>query len=287
MSSLKKVLTCITIISIIFQYTTIGVNAQSKSDFELKRKFNEVKKNYKNKRASTTNLTKEDIKYLKKEGVDRDFFQFFETFSSIDYIQYFNNEIGSVVVNTELGIPILIQYSKDIITLSFEDIQYSISTEYDGYNSNIILYFENKQMYLYKETFIGFEESSTNSEIFRTSKASSYWLSEGPGIKSSTTAFVTVLATIITIGGYLAEIKFPLIGKVVAKVSFGLAVGSVFRKTYYTIKYQSKRSDCTTYIKQRTNYYEYSNYTTLKSTLYTTFHSVNPTYVGGRCALYN
>lgn len=108
------------------------------------------------------------------------------------------------------------------------------------------------------------------------------WILMGSNLKKTNKAWVTVLSIISTVtgGGSLIKASHPIL----SVFSF---VGDQLFVTLYIKFSQSYRSDCTSYIKEIDDYYQYSNYTgSIKSkTIY--FYSVRPDYAGQNCMAYN
>ena len=151
-------------------------------------------------------------------------------------------------------------------------------------NGNYLLLSENGE----KLTFI---ESSSLPEFAPKSliQPRASWILLGNNMHKTNKAWVTVLSIISTVvgGGSLIKGAHPIIGTISFITSLIATVGDQIFVTLYIVFSQSYRSDCTSYIKEVDDYYQYSNYTGyLKSqTIY--FHSERPDYAGQNCLAYN
>lgn len=151
-------------------------------------------------------------------------------------------------------------------------------------NGNYFLLSENGK----KLTFI---ESSPIPEFIQEGfiQPRASWILLGNNMHKTNKAWVTVLSIISTVagGGSLIKGAHPIIGTISFVTGLVATVGDQIFVTLYIVFSQSYRSDCTSYIKEVDDYYQYSNYTGyLKSqTIY--FHSERPDYAGQNCLAYN
>lgn len=102
----------------------------------------------------------------------------------------------------------------------------------------------------YSNPEIGHSPNSTNAT----------WVNISSGLRKTSTDYLQVLSVINAAVG-LFSVAHPVLGAINAVLGAGVTVGSVVAKTYYISYSQYYRSDCTTYIKEVQDWYEYSNYT--------------------------
>ena len=291
----KKVvskLSIIVLISLICISTlSLNVNAISTSE-DLQDTYantyaNYVLQNSKKRAAVASSLTDGDYQRLEEKNVDPVFYDFFMLFKDTDFSDLYNCESGKISLNEKLNTPVLFLAVDDTrIMVQISDQKYYITTETDGLNKNVTLSTKDgKSTDLYYEHHNLDSEYSDIPDAFKMARAS--WLSESGGIKGKTGGWLTVLSIVVSAGGWVATLTGNFVGGVIAQtVSSALLVGELVHCTYYTITYQSRRSDCQTYIRERKVFYQYSNYTNYLKTTYSYFHSVNPEYVGGACVGY-
>lgn len=236
------------------------------------------------------NLSQNEVSLLKKYNVDSDFFEFFSYFKddSFSNIRKFSN--SQILLNNEHNIPIFYASidSNQKLLVQIGMNKYYIYEKRKGPNLKIILETNNKLMNLYEESYNINENNFKNTGVdITTLSNSSYWLKEGAGIKGKTGMWLTVLSVVADAGGYIAKVTGnAALGTITMLLASSTLVGSVFYQTLYTIKYQSQRSDCRTYVRERTEFYQYSNYSRFLKQTYTYFHSTRPDYAGGKCMLY-
>jgi hypothetical protein len=91
---------------------------------------------------------------------------------------------------------------------------------------------------------------------------------------------------IISVAGQIIEIVHPVLGRITTVAADSVSIGMSYVKVYYIKYWQSYMSDCPTYVKERSRYYEDSGYSNYVAQYTSYFHSVRPDYAGGACLNY-
>ena len=248
---------------------------------------NYVLQNSKKRAAVASSLTDGDYQRLEEKNVDPVFYDFFTFFKGTDFSDLYNCESGKISLSETLNTPVLFLAVDDTrIMVQIGEQKYYIINEIKGLNKSVNLVTEDgKTTNLYYEQYDIEFEYSEMPDAFKMARAS--WLSESSGIKGKTGGWLTCIAIVVDAAGWVATFTGNIVGGIITQVvGTALLVGELYYQTYYTITYQSRRSDCQTYIRERKVFYQYSNYTNYLKTTYSYFHSVNPDYVGGACVGY-
>lgn len=238
--------------------------------------------------SSYNSLDENDIKELEKHDVDKDFYLFFEAFVGSDFTNYMSTSEGSIIINEESKVPILLDGSiENKLIVLIGDTQYAIKQEDNLFGSNLLLEHHNgKKMYLHEETFNNAPVSNENHNPMANVRSGAYWRSPSGPVRGKTGSWLAVLSLALEAVGWVGKFKHPVVGTIFKAVGSAVTVGSLVYVTLYTETYQSQRSDCRTYIRQQTLYYKHSNYSGYQKTRFSFFHSVRPDYAGGSCRKY-
>ncbi len=252
--------------------------------------YNQYESQNLRRRSTASTLSKENLIELQKQEVDPIFYDFFTLFSSTNFEDLYTTDSAKITVNSELNMPVLIKVKKEDLHIQIGNKNYVMELKEEGMNKWILLSIKGKTMILYSEVYE--EQNSEDTLImddFRLqTRAGAYWMAESGGVKGETGGWFTVANIAVSVAGVIATLaNAPLaITLSIAATGFGLTVGQARYVTLYTIKYQSQRSDCRTYIRERKVYYQYNNYTGYLKTTYYQFHATRPDYAGGACTGY-
>ena len=139
---------------------------------------------------------------------------------------------------------------------------------------------------LSSDEFVSYEASNASA------RAAS-WVLAASNLKGTTTLYlqaVSVLGIVssVTKWGckYVGSGNIKSLTTWFTVLGIFATVGQNLNVTLYTIYDRYYRSDCTTYIRDYTRYYQYNNYTGSVGTAYNYFHSVNPSNAGQNCVVY-
>ncbi|MGL5563098.1 MAG: hypothetical protein ACRDCN_10825 [Tannerellaceae bacterium] len=272
----------------------ITINAEYQKT-DLEDSYLQIYEEYKKKNANSrinnelNDLTESDITALEEQKVNNIFYDFFKHFKYNGFSDLQNDEKSKIILNENLNTPIYYASvnndEKILIQIGYR--KYYIHFEISDMNKKIVLTTDDISMDLYSikyEDNLYVEQENLNPI---TKGAGAYWLSEAGGIKGKTGGWLTVLSIVVSAGGWVATLTGNVVGGYISQVvSSALTIGSLVYTTYYTITYQSRRSDCTSYIRERKNFYQYSNHSGYLKQTYSYFHSVRPDYAGGACMGY-
>ena len=297
MKKINKLLYVVLSFSILLASSGITVNAQDK-DENLEKSYIQIYEEYtkKNENARTrrnlSELSEEDIRVLEEQQVDSVFYEFFRFFKDNDFTDLYKSEKSKIILKDDLNTPVYYASvdNDEKILIQIGHQKYYIHSETSGMNIRIVLSTDDVSMDLYVEEY---EDSPIKEdyELFAaepiTRGAGAYWLQESGGIKGTTGGWLTVIGIVVDAGGWVATLTGNVVGGIITQVvGSALTIGSLVYKTYYTITYQSQRSDCRSYIRQRKRFYQHNNYTGYLKQITSYFHSVRPDYAGGACMGY-
>lgn len=193
-----------------------------------------------------------------------------------------NNVISSIFYDSNNDIYFYVEVNGNQKNLLFyiNDYKYILEEE----NGNYYLLSENGNKLNFIETSI----VNTDDSIQPTIQPRASWILIASNMKKTNKAWVTVLGYISTVtgGGGLIKGSHPILGVISFVTGAAALVGDQIFVTFYIKFSQSYRSDCTSYIKEVDDYYQYSNYTGFVKSNTVYFHAVRPDYAGQNCMSY-
>ncbi len=267
------------------------VNANGNYQVNLDEMYEDIYNQYQlqnqRRRSVAPTLSKENLVELQKQEVDPIFYDFFTIFSSYNFEDLYYTDSAKIIVNKELNTPILIKVQNEELHIQIGNKKYVMETKEEELNKWVLLSISGKTMVLYSEVYENQNIDIPLKDEYRLeSRSGAYWMAESGGIKGETGMWLKVLAYVTWAGSSPLIQASSSVGIIIWLVSGAVAIGTNMYVTMYTIKYQSQRSDCRTYIRERTDYYQYNNYTGFLKTDYYYFHAERPDYAGGACMGY-
>lgn len=227
----------------------------------------------------------EEYAALREQKVDEYFYDFFKMFKEDDFSQLFELNQTQIILNEKYNIPIYYEVRKDVILIQIGKKEYFIETIKENLDTTVLIKTKvGKTTVLYEEKY---EESEFKMPLSPKARAGAYWLRESAGIKGQTGGWLKVLSIAADAGSIIGTVTGNAlfgIGSII--LSVGIKVGESFYQTLWTKKYQSLRSDCKTYVRERIDFYQYNDYHGFIKRHYNYFHSSRPDYAGGSCTNY-
>ena len=133
-------------------------------------------------------------------------------------------------------------------------------------------------------------DDPTESDLTATNSVNNTngtWVLAAQHLKGTSTLMLQAISEISTVGGAIAWMcKCPTLSSFFTITGIFSFIGQKCSVTLYTDSDRYYMSDCTTYFKVVTRYYQYSNYTGPAGTGTSYFHSVRPDYAGQNCMAY-
>lgn len=232
-------------------------------------------------------ITTENLDEELSDLLDHDFFELKQIKRNLN--------VKLVESVSEKGINSSIMYDSE------NDIYFYVETDKNDQN---LLFYINEDKYILQEEYGNYyliSESGSKLPLIETEHiennlksnelfaAQASWILLGSNMKKTNKAWVQVLSiiSVVTGGGSLIKGMHPVIGVISFVTSVAATVGDKLFVTFYIIYSQSYRSDCTSYMKEVDNYYQYSNYTGFIKSQTVYFHTERPDYAGQNCLAYN
>ncbi|EHR35847.1 hypothetical protein HMPREF9709_00206 [Helcococcus kunzii ATCC 51366] len=269
----------------------------NKSNYSINKPYLSTSNNKNIEKKNYSGLSDDDIEELKKEKIEPELYEFFAFFKKANFLDLYSNIKEKIVLKEDLNIPVLISIENDNeILIQIGLNKYIIKSEISEFSKKIVVFLGDKKAILLNEEC--YEDKTAedikgylkNNDGMLASKA--YWMNETRTYKGETGFWLIVLTVIADAAGYIISFMFkdPVLkerlGTILQITGTALTVGALVYRKFYVIKYQARRSDCKTYIRERSVFYQYSNYTgKVKESTYK-FHSQRPDYAGGACTMY-
>ena len=103
------------------------------------------------------------------------------------------------------------------------------------------------------------------------------------GTRTNTTVLQGVLLTASLVGS-IVSVFVPHIGLTILGIVLSVAGASGFAQVRFWIRfYHSRHNNCSTFIRERQNWYQTNDFRNFQRQVTVTFHSVNPEHAGGLC----
>lgn len=194
------------------------------------------------------------------------------------------NVISSIFYDSNNDIYFYVEVNGNENNLLFyiDDYKYILEEE----NEDYYLLSKNGNKLKFIET--SFINTPTPNENIDLIQPMSSWILLGNNFTKTNKEWVTVLGIIGTVTGGASLIKgaHPILGTISVITSVAATVGGQLYVTLYIRFSQYYRSDCTSYIKEVDDYYQYNNFTGFVKSNTVYFHSIRPENAGQNCMAY-